>query len=84
MGGGGAPPGAHLNGLETFPWFASAHMVGGPSRIADILAVVDILLRVGHMADAVRGIHSGSVRCAPDLHLAAFSLTIDSENPSPG
>ena len=35
--------GAHLNGLETFPWFAAAvivsHMVGGPSRIADILAV---------------------------------------------
>jgi uncharacterized MAPEG superfamily protein len=34
---------AHLNGLQTFPWFASAvilpHMVG-PSRIADILAVV--------------------------------------------
>jgi uncharacterized MAPEG superfamily protein len=45
--------GAHLNGLETSPWFASAaHTVGGPSRIADILAVVDILLRMGHMADA--------------------------------
>ena len=46
--------GAHLNGLETFPWFASAvivaHMIGGPSRIADILAVVYILVRIGHMA----------------------------------
>lgn len=45
--------GAHLNGLETFPWFASAvivaHMVAGPSRITDILAVVYILVRVAHM-----------------------------------
>ena len=45
--------GAHLNGLETFPWFASAvivaHMIGGPSRISDILAVVYILVRIGHM-----------------------------------
>ena len=45
--------GAHLNGLETFPWFAAAvivsHMVGGPSRIADILAVLYILVRIGHM-----------------------------------
>lgn len=46
--------GAHLNGLETFPWFAAAvivaHMVGGPSRIADVLAVVYVLVRIGHMA----------------------------------
>ena len=45
--------GAHLNGLETFPWFASAvivaHMIGGPSRIVDILAVVYVLVRIGHM-----------------------------------
>jgi uncharacterized MAPEG superfamily protein len=27
-----------------------AHMVGGPSRIADVLAVVYILVRIGHMA----------------------------------
>ena len=51
--------GAHLNGLETFPWFAAAvivaHMVGGPSRIADVLAVVYVLLRVGHMAAYVAG-----------------------------
>jgi uncharacterized MAPEG superfamily protein len=46
--------GAHLNGLETFPWFAAAvivsQVVGGPSRIVDLLAVVYILVRVGHMA----------------------------------
>ncbi len=46
--------GAHLNALETFPCFAAAvivaHMVGGPSRIADGLAVVYVLLRIGHMA----------------------------------
>ncbi len=51
--------GAHLNGLETFPWFAAAvivaHMVGGPSRIADILAVVYILLRIGHVAAYLSG-----------------------------
>lgn len=46
--------GAHLNALETFPFFAAAvivaHMVGGPSRLVDVLAVVYILLRIGHMA----------------------------------
>ena len=51
--------GAHLNGMETFPWFAAAvivsHMVGGPSRMADILAVVYVLLRAGHMAAYIRG-----------------------------
>jgi uncharacterized MAPEG superfamily protein len=51
--------GAHLNGLETFPWFAAAvivaHMVGGPSRIVDILAVVYILLRISHMAAYIAG-----------------------------
>jgi uncharacterized MAPEG superfamily protein len=45
--------GAHLNALETFPFFAAAvivaHMVGGPSWIADGLAVVYVLLRIGHM-----------------------------------
>jgi uncharacterized MAPEG superfamily protein len=51
--------GAHLNGLETFPWFAAAvivaHMIGGPSRIADILAAVYILARIGHMAAYIGG-----------------------------
>jgi len=51
--------GAHLNGLETFPWFAAAvivaHMVGGPSRIADVLAVVYVLIRIGHMAAYISG-----------------------------
>lgn len=46
--------GAHLNALETFPWFASAvivaHMVAGPSRMSDILAVLYVLVRLGHMA----------------------------------
>ena len=62
--------GAHLNGLETFPWFAAAvivaHMVGGPSRIADILAVVYILVRVGHMAAYISG--------RQPLRTAAFSV----------
>jgi uncharacterized MAPEG superfamily protein len=51
--------GAHLNGLETFPWFAAAvivaHMVGGPSRIVDILAVLYVLVRVGHLAAYLAG-----------------------------
>jgi len=51
--------GAHLNGLETFPWFAAAvivaHMVGGPSRIADILAIVYVLIRIGHMGAYIGG-----------------------------
>jgi uncharacterized MAPEG superfamily protein len=51
--------GAHLNGLETFPWFASAvivaHMIAGPSRIVDILAVVYVLVRIGHMAAYIAG-----------------------------
>jgi uncharacterized MAPEG superfamily protein len=63
--------GAHLNGLETFPWFAAAvivaHMVGGPSRIADILAVVYILLRVGHMAAYIAG--------RQPLRSAAFTIS---------
>lgn len=46
--------GAQLNGFETFPLFAAAvivsHMVGGPSTAANILAVIYVLLRVGHMA----------------------------------
>ena len=45
--------GAQLNGFETFPIFAAAvivsHVVGGPSIAANILAVVYVLLRIGHM-----------------------------------
>lgn len=45
--------GAQLNGFETFPIFAAAvivsHVVGGPSMTANILAVVYVLLRIGHM-----------------------------------
>ena len=64
--------GAHLNALETFPLFAAAvivaHMIGGPSRIADVLAVVYVLLRIGHLvglrrrpsAAAVGGVRVGS------------------------
>jgi uncharacterized MAPEG superfamily protein len=62
--------GAHLNGLETFPWFAAAvivaHMVGGPSRIADVLAVVYVLIRIGHMAAYIAG--------RQPLRTAAFSV----------
>jgi uncharacterized MAPEG superfamily protein len=62
--------GAHLNGLETFPWFAAAvivaHMVGGPSRIADALAVLYVLLRLGHMVAYIGG--------RQPLRSAAFTL----------
>ncbi len=62
--------GAHLNALETFPWFAAAvivaHMIGGPSRIADVLAVVYVLIRLGHMAAYIAG--------RQPLRSAAFSL----------
>ncbi len=62
--------GAHLNGLETFPWFAAAvivsHMVGGPSRIADILAVLYILVRIGHMTAYIAG--------RQPLRTAAFAI----------
>jgi uncharacterized MAPEG superfamily protein len=62
--------GAHLNGLETFPSFAAAvivaHMIGGPSRIADALAVVYVLLRIGHMAAYIGG--------RQPLRSAAFGL----------
>jgi uncharacterized MAPEG superfamily protein len=46
--------GAQLNGFETAPFFAAAvlvaHVVGGPSRVADVLAIVYVLLRAGHLA----------------------------------
>ena len=62
--------GAHLNGLETFPWFAAAvivaHMVAGPSRIVDVLAVIYILLRIGHLAAYLAG--------RQPLRTAAFSV----------
>ena len=46
--------GAQLNGFETFPIFAAAvivsHVVGGPSATTNALAVLYVLLRIGHMA----------------------------------
>jgi uncharacterized MAPEG superfamily protein len=75
--------GAHLNGLETFPWFASAvivaHMVGGPSRTADVLAVFYILLRVGHMAAYVGGrqpLRTTAFALAQLVALAIFVLPL--------
>lgn len=41
-------------------------MVGGPSRAADVLAVVYVLLRIGHMAAYVAG--------RQPLRSAAFGL----------
>ena len=47
--------------LKTFapkPFAAAvivSHMVGGPSRIADILAVLYILVRIGHMTAYIAG-----------------------------
>jgi uncharacterized MAPEG superfamily protein len=62
--------GAHLNGLETFPWFAAgvivSHMVGGPTRIADILAVLYILVRIGHITAYIAG--------RQPLRTAAFAI----------
>jgi len=71
--------GAHLNGLETFPWFAAAvivaHMVGGPSRIVDILAVIYILLRIGHLAAYLAGrqpLRTAAFTVAQFIALAIF------------
>ena len=71
--------GAHLNGLETFPWFAAAvivaHMIGGPSRIVDILAVVYVLVRVGHMSAYISGrqpLRTGAFALAQFVALAIF------------
>jgi uncharacterized MAPEG superfamily protein len=71
--------GAHLNGLETFPWFAAAvivaHMVAGSSRIVDVLAVVYILLRIGHMAPYLTGrqpLRSAAFIVAQFVALAIF------------
>ena len=78
--------GAHLNGLETFPWFAAsvivAHMLAGPSRIADALAVV--LHSAAHWAygsvyfrpptPALGGVRRRPAGGAGDFRLAAFSL----------
>jgi uncharacterized MAPEG superfamily protein len=71
--------GAHLNGLETFPWFAAAvivaHMVAGSSRIVDVLAVVYILLRIGHMAAYLTGrqpLRSAAFIVAQFVALAIF------------
>jgi uncharacterized MAPEG superfamily protein len=45
---------AQLNGFETFPFFAAAvivsHIVGGPSAAANLLAVIYVVLRAGHLA----------------------------------
>lgn len=45
---------AQLNGFETAPFFAAAvivaHMLKGPSAVVDILAVVYVLVRAGHIA----------------------------------
>jgi uncharacterized MAPEG superfamily protein len=58
-GQGARAYGAQLNAFETFPFFAAAvivaHMIGGPSRIVDLLAVIYILLRIGHLAAYVAG-----------------------------
>ena len=62
--------GANLNALETFPVFAAAvvvaPMVGGPSRLVDGLAVVYVLLRIGHLAAYLAG--------RQPLRSAAFGL----------
>jgi len=45
---------AQLNGFETAPFFAAAvivaHMVRGPSGVVDALAVIYVLIRIGHLA----------------------------------
>ena len=71
--------GAHLNGLETFPWFAAAvivaHMVGGPSRIVDILAVIYILVRIGHLTAYLAGrqpLRTAAFTVAQFIALAIF------------
>ena len=45
---------AQANGFEAFPFFAAAvivsHVVGGPDRVADALAVLFLVARVAHLA----------------------------------
>ena len=61
---------AQLNGFETFPLFAAAvivsHVIGGPSGAANLLAIVYILLRLGHLAAYIAD--------RQPLRSAAFSL----------
>ncbi len=71
--------GAQLNGFETFPLFAAAvivaHRVGGPSRIVDILSVLYVLLRLGHMAAYIAGrqpLRSAAFTVAQLVALAIF------------
>ena len=50
-------------------------MVGGPSRIADVLAVVYILIRIGHMAAYISGrqpLRSAAFGIAQLVALAIF------------
>ena len=50
-------------------------MIGGPSRIADALAVVYVLLRIGHMAAYIAGrqpLRSAAFGIAQLVALAIF------------
>ena len=73
--------GAQLNGFETFPLFAAAvivsHVVGGPSLTANVLAVVYVLLRIGHMAAYIGGrqpLRSAAFTAAQLVAAAIFIL----------
>lgn len=61
---------AHLNAFETFPVFAAAvivaHVVEGASVTVDGLAIVYILIRVGHLAAYLAD--------RPPLRSAAFTI----------
>jgi uncharacterized MAPEG superfamily protein len=62
--------GAQLNGFETFPLFAAAvivsHIARGPSVTTNILAVLYVVVRIGHMAAYIGD--------RQPLRTAAFSL----------
>ena len=52
-----------------------SQVVGGPSRIADLLAVVYILVRIGHMAAYISGrqpLRTGAFAVGQFLALAIF------------
>jgi uncharacterized MAPEG superfamily protein len=74
--------GAQLNGFETFPLFAAAvivsHVVGGPSATTNALAVLYVLLRIGHMAAYVgdrQPLRSAAFTVAQLVVLAIFILS---------
>jgi uncharacterized MAPEG superfamily protein len=74
---------AQLNGFETVPFFAAAvivsHIAGGPSAAANLLAVIYVLLRAGHMAAYLsdrQPLRTAAFTVAQFVALAIFILPV--------